>query len=94
MPWRKKQFRARGVVETSLRGDDGGTGLLEAARQRFEPRGCEIFCDRRHTVWVKSADGRLSLGLPQWRVDRSSVDELLDGVEERLSHEFAHGGAR
>jgi len=85
MPWPAKSIHpVRSSDEPGAVFDDGGTGLLEAARRRFAPRGCEISCDAKHTVWVKSVDGRLSLGLPRWKVGRQSVEHLLDSVEERL----------
>jgi len=86
MPWPAKSARpVRPSDDPDVVYDDGGTGLLEEARRRFAPRGCEISCDVKHTVWVKSVDGRLSVGLPRWKVGRHSVDELLDSVEQRLA---------
>ncbi len=64
--------------------DDGGSGLLEACKQRFESFGCEITCDSRHTVWVKTADGTRSVGLSPWLVNRRSLEDVLDGVDAKL----------
>ena len=64
--------------------DDGGSGLLEACQNRFASERCDIRCDVRHTVWVKSPDGSRSVGLSPWMVTRRSVDELLDNVEKKL----------
>ncbi len=64
--------------------DDAGSGLLKACKDRFATSGCEVTCDARHTVWVKTADGARSVGLSPWMVNRHSVDELLDNVEEKL----------
>jgi len=64
--------------------DDGGSGLLEACRDRFAPFGCEIVCDARHAVWVKRADGARSVGLSPWLIGRYSTVEVLDDVEARL----------
>jgi hypothetical protein len=64
--------------------DDGGSGLLVACRDRFASSGCEITCDARHSVWVKRADGTRSVGLAGWLLNRYSMEDLLDSVEERL----------
>ena len=64
--------------------DDGGSGLLEACRDRFAASGCDITCDARHSVWVRRADGTRSVGLAGWLLNRYSMEELLDSVEERL----------
>ena len=42
--------------------DDGGSGLLEACKERFAPPEWTVECDSRHTVWVKRADGTKSFG--------------------------------
>jgi hypothetical protein len=67
--------------------DDGGSGLLDACRTRFAPFDCEVSCDERHTVWVKRANGSLSVGLPPWMLNRSSIDELLEGVTVKLKRQ-------
>ena len=87
MPWTSKNSRPADSVDAAdvVVCDDGGSGLFEAASNRFAPAGCEIVCDIRHTVWVKRADRGLSVGLSPWMVERQSVDELLDRVGERLA---------
>jgi len=65
--------------------DDGGSGLFEACRNRFESYDCEISCDARHTVWIKRPDGTLSVGLSRWMLNRQTMDELLDDVGARLA---------
>lgn len=64
--------------------DDGGSGLLEACKTRFASGDYRVSCDARHTVWVKRADGALSVGLSPWLIRRHSMAELLEGVERKL----------
>jgi len=78
-------------VEAAIEYDDGGSGILEACRDRFASAGCSISCDASHTVWVKRPDGTKSVGLPQWMTSRYSMDKLLDDVEAKLGlHTVAH----
>jgi hypothetical protein len=84
MPWLSKRSAAIPASDSAAF-DDGGSGLLEACQKSFGPVGCEISCDARHTVWVKRADGSLSVGLPPWQLERHSVDELVERVSARLS---------
>ena len=83
MPWMSKRSTTD-AGDSGVVCDDGGSGLLKACQSRFASRDCEISCDARHTVWVKRSDGSLSVGLPPWQLSRHSVDELLEGVEEKL----------
>lgn len=81
-----KQFRSSASTEETevIQYDDGGSGLFEACQTRFASCDCEITCDARHTVWVKSADGTRSVGMAPWLLGRHSLNELLDDVEDRL----------
>lgn len=67
--------------------DDGGTGLYQAAADRFAALGCEIVCDAAHTVWVKRPGTGHSVGMARWMVERKPMDKLLDSVAERLRRE-------
>lgn len=84
MPWSSHSRRQAPSTESVVEYDDGGSGLLEACRARFGSCGCKIACDATHTVWVKSADGTRSVGLPPWQLRRYSLDELLEDVEKKL----------
>jgi len=86
MPWSSKGSTSSAPACESAAAvfDDGGSGLLEACRSRFESSGCEISCDARHTVWIKRADGSLSVGLSPWQPSRHSTEEILAGVAARL----------
>ena len=64
--------------------DDGGSGLLEACKARFGAADFRVTCDVRHTVWVKRAGGLRHVGLSPWLLRRHSVEELLNGVEQKL----------
>lgn len=64
--------------------DDGGSGLLEACKARFEAPEFIVECDSRHTVWVKRADGSRSFGCPPWLLRQRSVEEVLETVEVKL----------
>lgn len=66
---------------------DGGSGLYQAAVDRFAAMGCDIACDAAHTVWIRHAGTGHSVGLARWMVERKSVESLLDGVAARLSRE-------
>lgn len=65
--------------------DDGGSGMLAACQARFTSPDYEVLCDARHTVWVKRTDGTRSFGLPPWALRRHSLDEVLDGLEKKLT---------
>jgi hypothetical protein len=59
--------------------------LLEAASDRFPEPEYLVTCDDRHTIWVKRADGTRSVGLSQWLLRRSELEEILQGAEKRLN---------
>lgn len=59
--------------------------LLKAATDRFPEPDFEVSCDDRHTVWVKRADGRRSVGLSQWGLRRYTLEEMLDDAEAKLT---------
>ena len=86
MSWQSKRTQSSTPdTETPvIEYDDGGSGLLLACRSRFASSGCEISCDVRHTVWISTADGTRSVGLPPWQLSRHPIDELLDNVEAKL----------
>lgn len=84
MPWSRHSRLHASSPEPRVEYDDGGSGLLEACRRRFDGAGCVITCDASHTVWVKRADGARSVGLPPWQLRRHALDELLDDVDEKL----------
>jgi len=64
--------------------DDGGSGILKACKKRFDSTEFDITCDAKHTVWIKHRSSARSVGLSGWLLQRSSMDELLDGVEAKL----------
>lgn len=64
--------------------DDGGSGLYEACRARFELPDYEVSCDERHTVWVKCVDGSRSLGLSPWLLRQRTIDDIIDSTERKL----------
>lgn len=64
--------------------DDGGSGLLEACKERFAPPEYEVECDPRHTVWVKRTDGTRSFGMPPWLLRQNTVAEILSRAEDKL----------
>lgn len=84
--WQSKQSQSLtpGAEPEVIDYDDGGSGLLAACQERFASSGCEIACDSRHTVWIKTADGTRSVGLPPWQLSRHSVSELMDKVDAKL----------
>ena len=59
--------------------------LLAAAQERFPAPEFDVSCDDRHTVWVKRADGRRSVGLSQWGLRRSTLEEMLDDAAAKLA---------
>ena len=69
--------------------DDGGSGLLEACKERFAPPEWTVECDSRHTVWVKRADGTKSFGMPPWLLRQASIAEILARAEEKLGAPIA-----
>lgn len=85
MHWSKNTASSSLADEPAVVFDDGGTGLLEACKSRFASEDCEVSCDAKHTVWVKRADGTLSVGLSRWMLSRYSIEELLDNVGAKLA---------
>lgn len=69
--------------------DDGGSGLLEACKERFAPPEWTVECDSRHTVWVKRADGTRSFGMPPWLLRQNTITEILARAEEKLGAPIA-----
>ena len=64
--------------------DDGGSGLLDACKERLAPPEYEVECDPRHTVWVKRTDGSRSVGLAPWALRRQSLGAALASVAKRI----------
>lgn len=83
MPWWDRRSPNTQPAEEHIF-DDGGSGLLDACRTRFEGLGWSVRCDSRHSVWVKSPDAPLSVGLAPWMIDHLSIDEVLDEAEDKI----------
>jgi hypothetical protein len=77
--------RPEPVPETTPNAQAPWARLLDAASERFPEPDYVVTCDDRHTVWVKRADGSRSVGLSQWLLRRSELDEILAGAEKRLN---------
>ena len=83
---RSNRFRSRQQSDEPpiIYTDDGGSGLLEACRERFPAPEFVVTCDARHAVWVKRADGTSSFGLPPWLLRTQTTEEVLATAEAKL----------
>lgn len=76
--------RSEPIPDATPTGPAPWAKMLEAAQQRFPEPEFEVSCDDRHTIWVKRTDGTRSLGLSQWLLRRSTLEEIMAGAEAKL----------
>lgn len=74
------------VSTTAAKREEAVALMIEACRTRFPEPEFTAEADERGTIWLKRADGSRSVGLQPWQLRGRSLEEVLDGAEQKLAH--------